>query len=93
MPAVPVSVSRDQVPAELVDRERRIFEEQAKASGKPETVIAKMVDGRIAKYFGEVVLLEQPWVRDDSKTIGQLVKDAGANATVRRFARFQMGEA
>ena len=93
VPAVPVSVSRDQVPAELVDRERRIFEEQAKASGKPETIIAKMVDGRIAKYFGEVVLLEQPWVRDDSKTIGQLVKDAGANVTVRRFARFQMGEA
>ena len=93
VPAVPVSVHRDQVPAELVEKERRIFEEQAKASGKPENIIARMVEGRIAKFYGEVVLLEQPWVRDDSKTIGQLVTEAGAGVTVRRFARFQMGEA
>ena len=93
VPAVPVSVHRDQVPAELVEKERRIFEEQVKASGKPENIIARMVEGRIAKFYGEVVLLEQPWVRDDSKTIGQLVTEAGAGVTVRRFARFQMGEA
>ena len=93
VPAVPVSVHRDQVPAELVEKERRIFEEQAKASGKPENIVARMVEGRIAKFYGEVVLLEQPWVRDDSKTIGQLVTEAGAGVTVRRFARFQMGEA
>ena len=96
VPAVPVAVSRDQVSVDLVDRERRIYQEQAKASGKPDNIIAKMVEGRIAKYFSEVVLLEQPWVRDEGKTprtIGQLVKDAGADVTVRRFARFQMGEA
>ena len=93
VPALPVAVNREQVSAELVDRERRIFEEQARTSGKPENIIAKMVDGRIAKFYGEVVLLEQPWVRDDSKTVGQLVTEAGAGATVRRFARFQMGEA
>ncbi len=93
VPAVPVAVNREEVSAELVDRERRIFTEQAAASGKPANIIEKMVDGRIAKYFGEVVLLEQPWVRDDSKTIGGLVKEAGAGVTIRRFARFQMGEA
>jgi elongation factor Ts len=93
VPAVPVAVNRADVPAELVDRERRIFAEQAAASGKPANIVEKMVEGRIAKYYGEVVLTEQPWVRDDSKTIGALVKEAGAGLTVRRFARFQMGEA
>jgi elongation factor Ts len=84
------------VPAEAVDRERRIFAEQAAASGKPENIVAKMVEGRVDKYFKEVTLLEQPWVRDDSKTIADLVKEAGKEAgaalTVRRFARFKMGE-
>ncbi|MBI3789968.1 MAG: translation elongation factor Ts [Gemmatimonadetes bacterium] len=93
VPAVPVAVNREDVSAELVERERRIFSEQAAQSGKPANIVEKMVDGRIAKFYGEVVLLEQPWVRDDSKTIGQLVKEAGAGVTIRRFARFQMGEA
>jgi elongation factor Ts len=52
-----------------------------------------MVDGRINKFFGEIVLTEQPWVREDSKTIGQLIKEAGAGASVVRFVRFKMGEA
>ena len=93
VPAVPVAVNREEVAVELVDRERRIFTEQAASSGKPANIVEKMVEGRIAKYFGEVVLLEQPWVRDDSKTIGALVKEAGSGVTIRRFARFQMGEA
>ena len=92
VPAVPVAVNRDEVAPALVERERRIFTEQAAASGKPANIIEKMVDGRIAKYFGEVVLLEQPWVRDDCKTIGALVKEAGSGVVIRRFARFQMGE-
>jgi elongation factor Ts len=96
VPAVPLAVSREQVPSEAVDKERRIFSEQAAASGKPENIVAKMVEGRVDKYFKEVTLLEQPWVRDDSKTIADLVKEAGKEAgaqlTVRRFARFQMGE-
>ncbi len=92
VPTVPVSVNREDVPAELVDRERRIFTEQAAASGKPANIIEKMVGGRIDKYYKEVTLIDQPWVRDDSKTIGDLVKAAGPNVAIRRFARFQMGQ-
>ncbi len=92
VPTVPVAVSRENVPAELVDRERRIFSEQAAASGKPEHIVQKMVEGRIDKFYKEVTLLDQPWVRDDSKSIRELVKALGANASIRRFARFQMGQ-
>ena len=92
VPTVPVSVTRDDVPADLVERERRIFTEQAAASGKPENIVKKMVEGRIDKYFKEVTLLDQAWVRDDSKTIGDLVKAAGAGVSIRRFARFQIGQ-
>jgi elongation factor Ts len=92
VPTVPVAVNREDVPAELVDRERRIFSEQAAASGKPENIIQKMVDGRIDKFYKEVTVLDQPWVRDDSKTIRDLVKAAGANVSIRRFARFQIGQ-
>ena len=92
VPTVPVSVTRDDVPAALVDRERRIFTEQAAASGKPENIIQKMVDGRIDKFYKEITLLDQPWVRDDSKTIGDLVKAAGPGVSIRRFARFQIGQ-
>lgn len=96
VPTIPVAVSRDDVSPELVEKERRIFAEQAKASGKPDNIVEKMVGGRIDKYYKEVTLLEQPWVRDDSKTIRDLLAEAGKRAgapiTVRRFARFQMGE-
>lgn len=96
VPTIPVAVSRDDVSPELVEKERRIFSEQAKASGKPDNIVEKMVGGRIDKYYKEVALLEQPWVRDDSKTIRDLLaeagKRAGATLTVKRFARFQMGE-
>jgi elongation factor Ts len=92
VPAVPVAVARDDVPAALVDRERRIFAEQAAASGKPENIVQKMVDGRVDKYYKEVTLLDQPWVRDDSKAIRDLVKAAGAGVSIRRFARFQIGQ-
>ena len=96
VPTVPVSVDRNDVPAELVERERRIFTEQAAASGKPENIVTKMVDGRIDKFYKEVTLLDQPWVRDDSKTIRQLVAEAakasGGQVAIKRFARFQMGQ-
>jgi elongation factor Ts len=92
VPTVPVSVTRDDVPAALVDRERRIFTEQAAASGKPENIVQKMVDGRIDKFYKEITLLDQPWVRDDSKTIRDLVKAAGSGVAIRRFARFQIGQ-
>ena len=92
VPTVPVSVTRDDVPAALVERERRIFSEQAAASGKPENIVQKMVEGRIDKFYKEITLLDQPWVRDDSKTIRDLVKAAGADVSIRRFARFQIGQ-
>ena len=92
VPTVPVAVTRDDVPSALVDRERRIFSEQAAASGKPANIVEKMVQGRIDKYYKEVTLLDQPWVRDDSKTIRDLVKAAGAGVSIRRFARFQIGQ-
>lgn len=92
VPAVAVAVDRAGVDATIVNREREIFVEQAMASGKPKNIAEKMVEGRINKFFGEIVLTEQPWVREDSKTIGQIVKEAGAGASVVRFARFKMGE-
>ena len=93
VPTVPVAVDRSGVSAEFIEKEKAIFVEQAKASGKPEAIALKMVEGRINKLFGEVTLLEQPWVRDDKQTIQQLVQAAGAGYAVTRFARFQMGEA
>jgi elongation factor Ts len=92
VPTIAIAVRKEEVSAELVAREKAIFMAQAKESGKPDAIVEKMVAGRIDKYFKEITLLEQPWVRDDSKTIGQLVKDT-PGADVRRFARFQMGEA
>ena len=96
VPKVPLGVNREEIKSEIVDRERRIYEEQARTAGKPEAMIGKIVDGQVNKFYAENTLLDQPWVRDDSKTIRQLVEDAGKEAgatlTVRRFARFQMGE-
>jgi elongation factor Ts len=89
-------VRREDVPADLVEREQRIFTEKAIAEGKPEAIVGKVVEGQIRKFFAEVTLLEQPWVRDESKTILQLVdeasKAAGAALSVKRFVRFRMGE-
>ncbi|NUQ12410.1 MAG: translation elongation factor Ts [Gemmatimonadaceae bacterium] len=96
VPRVPEAVRREDVPADLVERERRIFHEKALAEGKPETIVGKVVEGQIRKYFSEVTLLEQPWVRDESKTIQHLVdeasKAAGGPLTLRRFVRYRMGE-
>ena len=96
VPKVPLGVNREEVPSDIVDRERRIYEEQARTAGKPEAMIAKIVDGQVNRFFSENTLLDQPWVRDDSKSIRRLLADAskesGSTLTVRRFARFQMGE-
>lgn len=92
VPVVPLAVSKDDVPAAVVARERAIYTDQAKESGKPDAIVEKMVAGRLEKYYKEVTLLEQPWVRDPEKTIGALLKDV-PGAAIRRFSRFQMGEA
>ena len=95
--AAPLAVDKDQIPAEKVETERRIFTEQVKESGKPANLVDKIVEGKIEAFYKEVCLLSQPWVRDDKKTVGELVKEmsgkTGENIQVRRFTRFQMGEA
>ena len=95
--AAPVAVDKDAVPAAVVERERRIFEEQVRASGKPENLIAKIVDGKVEAYYKDVALLHQAWVREPKKTIGDLIKETsgrlGESIQVRRFVRYQLGEA
>jgi elongation factor Ts len=95
--ADPIGVNAEDVPAELLDRERRIAEEQVAAEGKPENIRAKIVDGKLKKFVAERTLTEQLYVKDDKKTVGQLIKEAsgklGEAIAVRRFARFKIGEA
>jgi elongation factor Ts len=94
--AAPLGVDKDAVPADKVEKERRIFEEQVRASGKPENMIDKIVTGKIEAYYKDVALLHQAWVREPKKTIGDLIKEVsakvGENIQVRRFVRFQLGE-
>ncbi|GIV00187.1 MAG: elongation factor Ts [Actinomycetota bacterium] len=95
-PAAPRWVSREDVPAEVVERERAIYEAQARELGKPEQVTAKIVEGKLETFFKETVLLDQPFVKDDSKTIRQLLDElsakVGEKIAVRRFVRYRLGE-
>ncbi len=86
----PTCVTEDQVPAELLDKEREILIAQAQDSGKPQDIIEKMVEGRIRKYLAEITLVGQPFVKDPDKTVGALLKDVGAN--VIGFVRYEVGE-
>ena len=86
----PVCVSRDQVPKELIEKERTIYSAQAAESGKPPEIVAKMVEGRINKYLAEVTLLGQPFVRDPEQTVEKYLKSKGA--TVTSFTLFVVGE-
>jgi elongation factor Ts len=94
--ASPRWVRREEVPADTIEAERRIYQAQASGSGKPAAVIEKIVDGKLVKFFADTCLLEQPFIKDPQQTVGQLVTDAiakiGENVVVRRFARFQLGE-
>jgi len=95
--AGPLAVAVEDLPAEVVERERRIYTEQVAQEGKPEAVRAKIVEGKLRKFYAESVLLEQPWVKDDKQTVGDLVKAAsgklGEKVVLRRFVRLQLGEA
>jgi elongation factor Ts len=95
--ADPIGVSPEDIPADLLERERRIAEEQVAAEGKPENIRAKIVDGKLKKFVAERTLLEQPFVKNDKITVGELIKEAsgklGEAISVRRFARFQIGAA
>ena len=96
----PQFVSKQDIPAQLIAKEREIAESQAKAdpknASKPQNIIDKMVEGRLEKFYGESVLLEQPFVRDQTITVGELVTklsaETGEKVQVRRFTRFKLGE-
>ncbi len=94
--ANPQYVSREEVPAEIIEREREILKVQALNEGKPEKIVDKMVDGRIEKFFKEVCLLEQPFIKDPDKTVKDILTEKistiGENMNIRRFARFERGE-
>jgi elongation factor Ts len=92
----PEYVKREQMPEAVVEAERQLQRRRALEEGKPEAVADKIAAGRMEKYFAELVLLEQPFIKDDGKTIGQLlaevVAEVGESIDIRRFARFELGE-
>jgi elongation factor Ts len=89
-------VRREEVPAAQVARERAILLAQVEGQGKPAAILEKIIDGKLNKFFAEVCLLEQPYIRDDKRTVADIVQDAisktGENIVVRRFARFRLGQ-
>lgn len=92
----PVSLDRDSLPGDVLERERDIYATQARESGKPENIIDKMVDGKMKKFYSEACLLEQPFVKNPDITIQDLVNEmiakTGENIVIRRFTRYQLGE-
>jgi elongation factor Ts len=95
-PSAPRYVTREEVPAEELEEQRRIFEGQARELGKPDNVIPKIVEGKLKTFYEETVLLDQPYVRDDSRTIQGLLDElsakVGEKIVVRRFVRYRVGE-
>jgi elongation factor Ts len=89
-------VRPEEVPAERLEREKRIYAAQLEQQGKPAAMIDKIVEGKIAKFYEEICLLEQPYIKDDKMKIANLVKEAsaktGENIVVRRFSRFRLGQ-
>ena len=92
----PLCVSREEVPADVLEREREIYAAQARETGKPENIIEKIVEGKLTRFCRENVLMEQAFVKDPDKDVQTLVKEAiaelGENISIRRFSRFQVGE-
>ncbi len=92
----PLYVAKEEVPMESLNKEKEIFRAQALNEGKPEKIVDRMVEGRVEKYYKEVCLLEQPFVKDPDKTIKDLVSDAtvaiGEKISIRRFTRYERGE-
>ncbi len=95
--AEPKYLRREDVPQDVLDRERAIFEGQARDQKKPEAVIEKIIQGKMNDFYKREVLLDQAWAKDDKRTVDQMVKEAiaklGENITISRFARFKIGEA
>lgn len=94
--ANPQYIRREDVPSEVIEKEREIYRTQALESGKPEKVIPKIVEGKLERFYSEVCLLEQTYFRDSDMTVkevlDQMIAKFGENITIRRFARFQLGE-
>jgi len=92
----PSYLRSEEVPGDVVEREKDVYRALAEREGKPEQVWDRIVEGRLKKFYSEVCLLEQPYVRDDQMTVGGWIKEAmsrlGENITVRRFVRYQLGE-
>lgn len=92
----PEYVKREDIPAEVIEKEKEIMKAQAVNEGKPEAVAEKIVEGRIDKYYGEVCLLEQDFIKDPDKTVQEVltekIANIGENITIRRFVRFERGE-
>jgi elongation factor Ts len=95
-PSAPRWVTRDEVPAAILEAEQKIAEAQAREAGKPDTVVPKIVEGKLEAFLKDNVLLDQPFVKDDSKTIQQYLDEVGSKTgekvQVKRFARFKLGE-
>jgi len=94
--AAPLAVTREEVPADLVETERRIAREQMEGQNKPPEILEKIVEGKLRKWYSQNVLLEQPFVKDDSRTVqdvlNELITKTGENIVIKRFARFVVGE-
>jgi elongation factor Ts len=94
--ADPKYVRREDVPAEILDKEKAIYRAQFEGSGKPAAVVEKIVEGKLGSYFSQSVLLDQPSVRDAAISVGEMVSQAiartGENISIARFARFKLGE-
>ena len=92
----PASISRDDMDPAVLEREKTIFTDQAKESGKPDNIVEKMVEGRIEKFFAESCLLEQQYIKDSERKVSDLLTEAvstlGENIVVNRFIRFAIGE-
>ncbi|HEU4526856.1 MAG TPA: translation elongation factor Ts [Actinomycetota bacterium] len=95
-PAAPKYVQRDEIPTDVLEYERKVFEAQAKEMGKPEKVVPNIVEGKMKAFYEETVLLDQKYVRDDTKTIQGLLDElsakVGEKIAVRRFVRYKLGE-
>ncbi len=94
--ANPQYIRREEIPGEVLDRERAIYRTQAQEAGKPQKIIDKIVEGKMERFYSEVCLLEQTYVRDSDLTIKEfldaMIAKVGENISIRRFARFQLGE-
>jgi elongation factor Ts len=94
--ANPQYIRREDVPAEVIEKEKRIYRDQARDSGKPDKVIDKIVEGKLERFFSEACLLEQTFIRDSDLTVREVLEatiaKVGENISIRRFARFQLGE-